>query len=518
MRMKDLCNVLFFLNGLVAISAQPTIQWQRSMGGSGDEKSISVLQTTDNGFVATGYTTSDDGDVVGYHGGIDAWVVKLDSIGMVQWKKAYGGSNNEIAYSIYQTSDDGFIVAGFTESNDGDVSGNHGDKDIWVFKLDSDGELQWQKTLGGSFWEEAWSVKQTKDGGFIIAGRANSIDGDVTGNHGSLDYWVVKLNNIGGLEWQRSLGGSGLDLGYSVSQTEDGGYIVVGESDSQDGDINTPYGSPDYWVVKLNFDGKIEWEKSLGGTNDDRGNDIQQTRDGGYIVFGQSSSINGDITGTHGDYDCWAVKLSSNGTLEWQKALGGSSLDFGQSIRQTLDDGYILAGITASNNGDVVNNDGGLDMWVVKLNEQGILEWQKTMGGTNAEIGYSIQQCSDGGYITVAETRSNDGDVSGGQGQTDFWIVKLSPESSPTTTPTSLPLEIYPNPATHSISLQLPNETEAEPTLSIQITDLLGRTLSQQTLPAGNPIDIAALPNGLYLLTATTSSNKVFSGRFTKLE
>jgi hypothetical protein len=373
--------------------------------------------------------------------------------------------------------------------------------------------------MGGSFWEEAWSVKQTKDGGFIIAGRANSIDGDVTGNHGSLDYWVVKLNNIGGLEWQRSLGGSGFDLGYSVSQTEDGGYIVVGESDSQDGDISTPLGTSDYWVVKLNFDGKIEWEKSLGGTNYDRGNDIQQTREGGYIVFGLSSSINGDITGNHGSDDCWAVKLSSNGTLEWQKALGGSSDDLGQSIRQTLDGGYILAGSTFSNNGDVVNNDGGLDLWVVKLNEQGMLEWQKTMGGTNTEIGTSIQQCSDGGYITVAETRSNDGDVSGGQGQTDFWIVKLAPESSPTATPTSLPLEIYPNPATHTISLQVPQDHTTgagETPLSIRITDLLGKEISQQTLQPGKSLDIAALPNGMYLLMATDALGKVFSGKFMK--
>jgi len=158
---------------------------------------------------------------------------------------------------------------------------------------------------------------------------------------------------------------------------------------------------------------------------------------------------------------------------------------------------------------------------VVKLNEQGILEWQKTMGGTNAEIGYSIQQCNDGGYITVAETRSNDGDVSGGQGQTDFWIVKLAPESSPTTTPTSPPLEIYPNPATHTISLLAPQDQatgSGETPLSIRINDLLGQEISQQTLQPGEALDIAALPNGMYILTATDALGKVYSGRFMKQE
>ena len=520
--MRPLVFCILCLVFVGEVVAQPSIQWQKALGGSEYESARSVLQTIDGGFIATGEAESTDGDVVGNHGGTDIWVVKLDSTGIVKWKKAYGGSDNEWANAIQQTSDNGFVVAGFTESNDGDVSGNHGDKDLWILKLDSEGVILWQKTLGGSYWEEAWSVKQTTDDGFILIGRANSIDGDVTGNNGSLDYWVVKLNSSGNLEWQKSLGGSGFDRGYAVSQTDDGGYIVVGESDSQDGDINTPLGSSDYWVVKLNFEGKIEWEKSLGGTNLDRGNDIQQTRDGGFIVFGQSGSTNGDVTENHGVYDCWAVKLSPNGTIEWQKALGGSSYEFGQSIKQTLDGGFILLGFTTSNDGDVVNNDGGADMWVVKLTEDGVLEWQKTLGGTSAERGFSIQQSIDGGYIVAGDTGSNDGDVSENHGQNDFWIVKLSPESTSTSDLSAQHLQIYPNPAQNTISIlsaevltKKENSTGVQ-SLSIQITDLLGRVLSHQTISLDQSIDLSALPSGLYLLSAITPDGAMLSGKFCK--
>jgi len=280
--------------------AQPSIQWQKTYGGTDSDEARSIHQTRDGGYIVAGTTSSDDGDVGPNHGYYEAWVLKLDSIGSVQWKRFYGGGSLEKIYCIQQTSDGGFAMAGFTDSNDGDVSGNHGDKDAWVVKLDSTGGIQWQKCLGGSGWEDAWDLKQTSDGGYVVAGRSGSTDGDVTVNHGSLDYWVVKLNNIGELEWQKSLGGSFLDIAYSICETTDGGYIVTGESNSPDGDVTGVHGSADYWVVKLNFEGKIEWQKALGGTGLDRANHISQTAEGGYIVLGQSRSNNGDVTGGHG--------------------------------------------------------------------------------------------------------------------------------------------------------------------------------------------------------------------------
>ncbi len=232
----------------------------------------------------------------------------------IEWQKCLGGSAWDWTVSIQQTRDGGYIVAGYSYSNDGDISGNHGNYDYWVVKLNSAGAVIWQKSLGGSSWDRGYSIQQTSDGGFIIAGESWSNDGDVSGNHGWCDYWVVKLNSAGDIVWQRSLGGSDWDEAYSIQQTTDGGFIVAGDSWSNDGDVSghhgTPSGSSDYWVVKLNSAGAVIWQKSLGGSDGDEARSIQQTSDGGFIVAGWSDSNDGDVSGNHGGHDYWVVKLS----------------------------------------------------------------------------------------------------------------------------------------------------------------------------------------------------------------
>ena len=513
-KIPALLTIFFYSN---TIYAQPLIEWQQAYGGSDYDESRSIHQTRDGNYFVAGITGSNDGDVEANHGYTDFWVLKLDELGVVLWKKIYGGSDLDDALSSHSTTDGGLVVAGFTRSNDGDVSGNHGDSDAWILKLDSVGVIEWQKCLGGSGWEEAWDVQQTIDGGYIVAGLSGSIDGDVTVNHGSLDYWIVKLSSAGNIEWQKSLGGSLLDIAYSINQTNDGGYIVAGESNSPDGDVTNIHGNFDYWVVKLNFEGKIEWQKTLGGTNLDRANEVQQTKEGGYIVLGQARSNNGDVTGGHGGYDYWIVKLTNTGEFEWQRSLGGSGEDYGRHVQQTKDDGYIITGQTQSNNGDVLGNDGGADIWVVKLMNGGEIQWQKSLGGSQAEIGFFIQQTNDEGFILSGSAWSNNGDVSGVQGKTDFWIVKLSPESSPTTALQFSPLQIFPNPAQQSISLQIPTQ---ETSANVIISDLLGRECSRQTISipelSAESLTITALYPGFYLVTATTSAGKVFSGKFRK--
>ena len=239
----------------------------------------------------------------------------------IMWQKSLGGSDWDWAYSIQQTSDGGFIVAGGSYSNDVYVTGNHGSTDYWVLKLKPSGDIEWQKSLGGSDADEAFSIQQTSDGGFIVAGYSESNDGDVTGNHGWYDYWVVKLNTSGAIDWQKSLGGSYSDAAYSIQQTSDDGFIVAGGSYSDDGDVTENHLSADYWVVKLNSSGNIEWQKSLGGSDDDIATSIQQTSDGGFIVAGYSGSNNGDVTGNHGNVDYWIVKLSPDTYVEETHAI-----------------------------------------------------------------------------------------------------------------------------------------------------------------------------------------------------
>lgn len=262
----------------------PEIEWQKSFGGSGVDRAHSVRQTTDGGYIVAGFSNSNDGDVTGNHGADDYWIIKLSHTGEMEWQKSYGGSYSDIAYSIQQTSDGGYIVVGISKSDDGDVIENYGYYDVWVLKLNSTGYIEWQKCYGGSHDDVAYSIQQTIDGGYIFAGGSSSNDVDVTENQGVLDFWIVKLNSAGNMEWQKSYGGSENDFAQSIQQTADGGFIAAGRSSSNDGDVTGNHGSDDYWIIKLNISGNMEWQKSFGGSGSDVANSIQQTTDGGYIV------------------------------------------------------------------------------------------------------------------------------------------------------------------------------------------------------------------------------------------
>lgn len=358
----------------------------------------------------------------------DGLVVKLNSAGSIQWQMALGGTAAENLLSIQPTPDGGYIASGLTYSNDGDVSGYHGgtEADAWVVKLNSLGTIQWQKVIGGSTGcDFANAILPTADGGYIFAGHTDSHDGDVSSTAGERDVWIVKLNSNGVIQWQKTIGGAKNDYVYSLQSTNDGGYVLGGYSFSNDGAITGNHGDADALIIKLNNNGNVEWQKSLGGSNEDIARSVQPTPDGGYIVAGSTKSSNGDVTSNHGDADAWIVKLSSSGGIQWQKALGGISEDIARSIQLTADGGYILAGSTFSNNGDVNTNHGGQDAWVVKLNSSGAIQWQKPFGGTFNEFINSIQLTADGNYIVAGQAISNNGDVTGNHGDTDAWIVKL---------------------------------------------------------------------------------------------
>ena len=400
--------------------------WQRTMGGSDLDVSWSIQQTNDGGYIITGFSSSNDHDVSGNHGYFDYWIVKITSTGKLDWQKSLGGSDLDLSWSIQQTNDGGYIIAGFSESNDGDVSGNHGKSDYWIVKLTSTGELDWQKSLGGSDRDESYSIEQTNDGGYIIAGCSESNDGDVSGNHGDYDYWIVKLTSTGEIDWQKSLGGSDLERAHSIQQTTDGGYIIAGYTWSNDGDVSGYHGTRDFWIVKLTSTGKLDWQRSLGGYQNELAYYIQQTTDGGYIIAGESSSGNCDVTDYYGGSDYWIVKLTSTGELDWQRSIGGSDDDYAYSVQQTNDGGYIIAGSSESNDGNVSENHGNYDYWIVKLTSTGELDWEKSLGGSDLDESFSIQQTTDRGYVIAGCSESNDGDVSENHGSRDYWIVKLT--------------------------------------------------------------------------------------------
>ncbi len=296
--------------------------------------------------------------------------------------------------------------------------------------------IKWQKSLGGAGYDIGHSGKLTSDGGFIIAGTTDSTSGQVTGTHGSKDIWVIKLDSLGALQWQRALGGSGYDncgTANSVQQTADGGYVVTGYTNSNDGDVTGNHGSYDYWVVKLSSLGAIQWQKTLGGPNSDQATSIQQTTDGGYIVAGESYSTTGQVTGNHGGGDYWLVKLDGSGNMQWQKSYGGSDWEVALDVKQTADGGYVVAGRSGSGDGDITNQRGTVDYWVVKTDSLGNMSWQNSYGGDSMEVAYSIAQTTDGGYIIAGLSESTpSGDVTShhiwplNAHIEDYWIVKIS--------------------------------------------------------------------------------------------
>jgi len=424
MKEKNIFTFLLTLSILLIFNqdliAQPSIKWQKNYGGSGPDEAYSVRQTNDGGYIIAGTTISNDGDVGGTFGYADYWIIKLDGGGNLEWKKNYGGAEPDIAFSIEQTNDNGYIVVGFSESNQGNVGGNNGDADYWIVKLNANGNIEWEKNYGGTQWDFAQSVKQIFDGGYIIAGSSSSDNGDVGGNNGNYDYWIVKLNAVGNLEWEQNYGGTQFDLANVVQQTNDGGYIVAGHSRS-----NSANSSDDYWILKLDTNGNLEWEKNYGGLYCEVAKSIQQTLDGGYIVAGFTDGSGGDVSNNNGDNDYWIIKLDLNGNLEWEKNYGGTSDDKANSIKQTNDGGYIVVGYSGSNDDDINDNYGFYDYWIVKLDDFGNIEWEQNYGGTDRDEPNSMMLTDDGGYIVAGFSYSNDGDLTGNYGNNDFWVVKL---------------------------------------------------------------------------------------------
>jgi Secretion system C-terminal sorting domain len=408
-------------------SAQaPAIEWQKTFGGSADEAASSIAPTNDGGYAITGGTLSTDGDVTGNHGGIDYWVVKLNNAGGLQWQRTLGGSGTDSPRSIAAASDGGYIVAGYSQSINGDVTNNHGGGDCWIVKLDSIGSLQWQKTFGGSDDDIASDIKTVSDGGYIVAGETSSSDGDVTDSNGFYDCWVLRLDSLGGLIWQKTFGGGSLDRSWSISPTSDGGFIMAGETGSFDGDVTNNHGMNDLWVIKLDAMGNMEWEKCFGGSSWDEARSIVQTMDHGYIVAGSTFSIDGDVTNHHGLIDSWVVKLDSTGNLQWQKAMGGTEEEDALFLAITSSGGYLVAGSSRSDDGDVTGIQGICNWWLMGLDSMGNLSWQRTLGGSDIDWALSATINSDGSFVVAGRVRSTDGDVTDNHGFSDCWAVKLT--------------------------------------------------------------------------------------------
>lgn len=515
--MKLFIHAIVFSLFCGAVYGQPVIEWQRCLGGTSADKAQSIFQAADSGYVITGQTSSNDINVTNNHGQIDFWVTRVNAAGILQWQQCFGGSSSDVARASQQTSDGGIIVAGKTQSLDGNVTGNHGFSDFWLVKLDALGNLQWQKCYGGISVDECRAVSQTPDGGYIAAGLTVSNDGDVSGNHGGSDMWIVKTDMTGNLQWQKCLGGTGNEEAYGVIPTSDGGYIAAGNTGSSNGDVTGNHGSTDVWIVKLDSSGNIQWQKCFGGTGAESAASVIQTADGGYAAIGITNSNNGDVSGNHGGLsDYWIIKFDAAGILTWQKCLGGTLDDQGTTILQTSDGGFIAAGYSNSVNGDVTNNHGLYDQWIVKLNSSGAIQWQKCFGGIGSEDCFALCINNESEYVTAGSSDLSNGDVSGNNGQADFWIVKTGFTTALIEDKNGFDsVKVFPNPSDGLFHVTISEEKFTDRT--IEVYDVFGKaveTLQNKNSDSTVLINLSKHQKGVYFIKviqgAKTSIHKIF--------
>jgi hypothetical protein len=451
--------ILLFIASTYSVTFAQSVLWDKTIGGSGGDNLSVVVATTDGGYLLGGFSSSDKSEdkTEASKGGDDYWVVKLNADGMKEWDKTIGGNGQDQLTALQQTTDGGYILGGSSYS---DKSGDKSEEnkqteyfssDYWLVKLNADGSKAWDKTIGGNGQDELASLQQTSDGGYILGGFSNS---DKSGDKseasiGNGDYWIVKLNTDGTIVWNKTIGGSESDRLTALQQTSDGGYILGGSSDSNKGGDKTEdaKGSDDYWVVKIKADGTEEWDKTLGANGYDNLLSLRQTTDGGYVLGGFSNSDQGgdkteqNKSGGAGFYDYWVVKLQPDGTKAWDRTIGGNFNDYFRTLLPTPDGGYLLAGSSESGiSGDKTGgNKGefGWDYWVVKLDANGTKTWDKTIGGGGNDIAQSLEQTPDGGWIVGGNSDSGIGGdkteefKGGGESGSDYWVVKLNNDDNP---------------------------------------------------------------------------------------
>jgi hypothetical protein len=438
--MKPLFIFLSLCIGIISNAFSQEIEWQNTIGGSSYDYLYSCLQVSDGGYILSGQSSSNiSGDKTeNSYGGSDYWVVKIDSAGNIQWQNTIGGGNADNLKLIRSTPDGGYVLGGESFSNiSGDKNENNlGGDDFWIVKIDSSGNIQWQNTIGGNSYEGFASISTTNDGGFILGGYSISdISGDKTENsYGGYDYWVLKIDSAGNIQWQNTIGGNADDFLHTIERTDDGGFILGGSSNSNISADKTEnsFGNSDYWVVKIDNVGNIQWQNTIGGNSYDELRVIKQTNDRGYILGGYSmSDISGDKTeGCFGFADYWIVKIDSIGNIQWQKTFGGEEEDDLYSIMQTGDGGYILGGDSNSSiSGNKTEKSiGNTDMWVVKTDSLGGIQWQNTIGGSDFQSLFTIANTSDESCLLGGSSISNisvDKDENC-IGMYDYWVVKLT--------------------------------------------------------------------------------------------
>lgn len=360
--------LLITFHSVQAWGAGLVVEFEKVAGGKEADRGITAIPTTDGGYLVLAETMS---SYLHGHGKNDALLIKYDAKGLCQWQQTYGGGGDDKVFSIRQTKDGGFIMTGVSQSFTWDL-----DKNLYTVKTDASGQQRWYQIYGGSGEDSGSWVEETSDGGYIIVGETNSRGA------GDKDIYLIKTNDQGKLQWEQTLGGKKYESGVQVLETKDGGYLLAGQTNS------TETGDFDIYLAKVDPKGKKQWSKTLGGSGLDCVNYLQQTSDSGYILAGETSSFN--PTGS----DAYLLKIDKQGHLQWEKTFRGNGWAVAKSVQQYQDDSFLLAGWTTAKEGQ------GFDLYLVKTDQTGRKLWDKTLAGNKFDQSFSLQQSNNSILIT----------------------------------------------------------------------------------------------------------------------
>ncbi|WP_366140197.1 hypothetical protein [uncultured Polaribacter sp.] len=441
--MRNFCYILCFLflfscakDTEVFIDENPVENEEKisitTFGGSKNDVLNTVYATKDGGYITAGYTQSNNADITNKADeSFNFLVLKFSSENNLEWQQNYGGSKDDSAASIIQTKDGNYVVLGSTSSSDLDVTINNGANDFWLIKIDALGNLLWQKSYGFLGADTGTKVIETNSGGLLITGvldvSASNGQGNAKTNatkHAGGDYWAIKTDAFGNVEWSRFFGGSFTDTPLGIVETPENQYIIAGSSDSKDFNIKNNKGAYDFWIIKISNTGALIWEKNFGGSEIDEARAITTTNDGNFIVVGDTRSTDKDVQNNNGAADIWVVKFATNGTIIWQKTLGGTNFDVARAIFKTQDNGFLIAGSSRSLDNNFTNN-GQNDALLLKINNSGELLWQKTVGGSQIDFLYGITELNNNTIIAVGESSSSDFEIQENKGFADALLIKF---------------------------------------------------------------------------------------------
>ena len=506
--MKKLLLLLSIFSAGFAYSQ--TMDWQKLYGGTDSDKATCVSNIFDSSsqnfsVCVAGHYKSSDGDFSSNYGNYDCFVADFDDSGNEIWKTTFGGTDADYIYAMGYNSTN-IVVVGTSKSNDNDITGNHGNYDMLVVKLDLSGNIVWQKSFGGTEVDKATSVQVTDTGEIFVLGYSKSTDGDVTAgaNHGNYDIWLLKLDANGNILWQKNYGGSNDDRSTDLISDYNTDLYFTGYSKSNDGDLTSNQGNFDYWVVKIDDTGTIIWQHSYGGSGIDKEPHISLAYT--FLVAGYSNSTDGDITAPKGSFDIWALGLNeTNGNMSWEKSYGGTGADFATGINnhyahvtfnrsQGLPDAYIL-GYSNSDDGDFPTNAGNYDAWLLGIDSYGLVVNSLYLGGNNVDkiLGIGLEA----NYI-VGTSKSDTGDFANQHGNYDAWLLNVSlPFNTGSIAENQININTYPNPVKDYVHIA------TDDILMISLFDATGkRVLQIQTpdRPDNLDLNLSNLSKGNYLL------------------